>query len=86
MKQRMLCLFLALALAVGLTPAARAAGLENFSPVQSYTGQFADVPRDAWFYDSVGDAYAYGLMNGRSADRDHRGGHHPRRPAPQALL
>lgn len=67
MKQRMLCLFLALALAVGLTPAARAAGLENFSPVQSYTGQFADVPRDAWFYDSVGDAYAYGLMNGRSA-------------------
>ena len=44
MKQRMLCLFLALALAVGLTPAARAAGLENFSPVQSYTGQFADVP------------------------------------------
>jgi hypothetical protein len=69
MRQRMLCLFLALVLAVSLAPAALAAGLGNFTPVQSYTGQFSDVPRSAWFYESVGDAYAYGLMNGRSGSQ-----------------
>ena len=66
MKHRIICLVLAVVLAVSLVPGALAAGLDNFAPVQSYGGQFADVPWNAWFYGSVRDAYAYGLMNGRS--------------------
>ena len=69
MKQRVFCLVLAVALAVSLAPGALAAGLGNFAPVQSYGGQFSDVPGSAWFYGSVRDAYAYGLMNGRSDSR-----------------
>ena len=39
----------------------------RFVRVRAYTGNFADVKPDEWFYDYVGLAYAYGLANGTSA-------------------
>ena len=38
----------------------------NFTEQQPYTGQFADVPPDAWYAENVELAYEYGLINGVS--------------------
>lgn len=60
---RIVLLFLAAAL---LCPAALAVGdgFDNFTPADAYDGQFTDVPADAWYAQSVADAYALGLMTG----------------------
>ncbi|MGO5027836.1 S-layer homology domain-containing protein [Candidatus Agathobaculum pullicola] len=65
MKKRMFSLLTACALLVSTTPAAFAA-LSDFTAERSYTGQFADVPASAWYYDNVKTAYELGLVNGSS--------------------
>ena len=65
MKKRTLSLLTACALLVSTTPAAFAA-LSDFTAERSYTGQFADVPASAWYYDNVKTAYELGLVNGSS--------------------
>ena len=61
-----LCIGILLSL---LTIPASAGELSNFQKVQSYTGQFADVPSTAWYGESVQTAYEMGLLNGKSAGR-----------------
>ena len=39
----------------------------GFSKTSSYNGSFRDVAKSSWYYDSVADVYAYGLMNGITA-------------------
>ena len=65
MKKQILSLLTACALLVSTTPAAFAA-LSDFTAERSYTGQFADVPASAWYYDNVKTAYELGLVNGSS--------------------
>ena len=36
----------------------------GFHKTASYNGTFTDVPKTAWYYNSVANVYAYGLMNG----------------------
>ena len=36
----------------------------GFHKNASYNGIFWDVPKNAWYYDSIANVYAYGLMNG----------------------
>lgn len=68
MKKRALCAALALVLVLAsAVPAAAASGLDNFSKYLSYGGQFSDVSSGAWYYPYVRDAYAYGLVSGRSS-------------------
>ena len=68
MKKRILSLALAGALCLSLSAPALAAGLDNFSKVNTYTaGQFTDVPADAWFAPNVQSAYELDLMTGSSA-------------------
>ena len=43
------------------------AGAGKFAPTRSYTGNFTDVPENAWFYTYVKTAYEYALANGTSA-------------------
>ena len=63
-----LCCLLAAALLLGTVPAlASDSGLDHFVQQRTYQGQFTDVPTDAWYAYSVADAYAFGLVNGRSA-------------------
>ena len=66
MKRKVLSLLTAVVLLIGMLPGAFA-GYENFSAQAVYSGQFADVPSDAWYYENVSAAYEYGLINGRSA-------------------
>ena len=40
------------------------AGLENFQGGEPYDGRFTDVPKSAWYYDSVGQAVSFGLIKG----------------------
>ena len=54
MKKKLLCVFLVLILALGLTTTAFAAGIP-----------FKDVPASAWYYQDVAAAYEGGLINGR---------------------
>lgn len=35
----------------------------------SYGGQFTDVSKTAWYYDSIASVYAYGLMNGVESNK-----------------
>lgn len=43
--------------------------MKNFRKIRTYAaGQFQDVPEDAWYAESVRNAYAYGLVNGSSRD------------------
>ena len=65
MKKQILSLLTACALLVSTTPAAFAA-LSDFTAERSYTGQFADVSANAWYYDNVKTAYELGLVNGSS--------------------
>ena len=68
MKKRILSLALAGALCLSLSAPALAAGLDNFQKVNTYTtGQFTDVPADAWFAPNVQAAYELDLMTGSSA-------------------
>ena len=66
MKRKVLSLLTAVVLLIGMLPGAFA-GYEDFSAQAVYSGQFADVPSDAWYYENVSAAYEYGLINGRSA-------------------
>ena len=68
MKKRILSLVLTSALCLSLTAPALAAGLDNFSKVNTYTaGQFSDVPAGSWFAPNVQAAYELDLMTGSSA-------------------
>ena len=66
MKRKLLSQLLCAVLALGVLPAPAFAGYENFTEQQPYTGQFADVPPDAWYAENVELAYEYGLINGVS--------------------
>ena len=69
MKRRICSLLLAVVLLAGMVPSAFA-GYDNFQPQATYTsGQFTDVPADAWYEENVRAAYEYGLINGKSATR-----------------
>lgn len=46
-----------------------APGLEHFQANRTYSGQFKDVASDAWYADSVAQAYTYGLVDGVSSSR-----------------
>ena len=65
MKRKLLSLLLSVLLVLGCVPAAFA-GYENFSGQAVYSGQFADVPSDAWYAPNVRAAYEYGLISGTS--------------------
>lgn len=68
MKKRILSLVLTCTLCLSTAAPALAAGLDNFSKVNTYTaGQFTDVPADAWFAPNVQAAYELDLMTGSSA-------------------
>lgn len=51
-----------------LAGTALAAGLNNFTPVKTYTqGQFRDVKSTAWYATNVKEAYEYDMINGKSS-------------------
>ena len=65
MKKRILSLVLTGALCLSTAAPALAAGLDNFSKVNTYTaGQFTDVPAGSWFAPNVQAAYELDLMTG----------------------
>ena len=67
MRKKLLAGLLALALLAALIPCAAAASLENFREVNSYTtGQFTDVPGNAWYAQSVQTTYELDLIKGSS--------------------
>lgn len=69
MKKRLLSLFTAAALLIGMLPAAFA-GYENFTVKTAYpAGQFTDVPATEWYAENVRAAYEYGLVDGVSATK-----------------
>lgn len=64
---RALSLFLALVMALSLTPAALASsssGMGNFKKVRDYPG-FSDVPASSWYANDVRQAYELGLVGGK---------------------
>ena len=65
MKKTLTTLTLILLLIALLAGTASAeAGLQNFGAKASYDGRFTDVPKSAWYYDSVAEATAFGLIKG----------------------
>ncbi|MBQ1476411.1 MAG: S-layer homology domain-containing protein [Firmicutes bacterium] len=42
-------------------------GFSNFHEINTYSGQFKDVPANAWYAESVASAYRLGLVAGTSA-------------------
>ncbi len=73
---RSVSLFLILCFIVLLLPVSAAGenagqypGMENFQKIRDYDGNFSDVPRDAWYYESVATVYELGLMEGVGGDR-----------------
>lgn len=70
LKKSILSTLLALALCLGLLPAAAlAAGLDNFQRTEAYApGTFLDIPAGAWYGPDVQTAYELGLVKGSSAD------------------
>lgn len=66
MKKRILSMLLTAILAFSGMPSAWA-GYKNFTEQQPYI-PFSDVPEDAWYAENVRLSYAYGLLNGKSAD------------------
>jgi len=40
------------------------AGMDRFTKIKTYDGQFADVKPGDWFYGDIANAYCYGLANG----------------------
>ena len=53
-----------LALVLVMTAAVSA----DYARVRTYSGQFADVPENAWFKSNVALAYELGIINGKSED------------------
>jgi len=41
--------------------------LSNFARVRTYQGQFADVPRSAWYYEGIRSVFERGIMDGKSS-------------------
>lgn len=66
MKHRLTSALLVLTLLFFMIPSAHAAQ-ERFTPSQSYTGQFADVSPDAWYYDNIKALYELGLAKGQGS-------------------
>ena len=66
MKKKLIAALLAATVAAGTMPSAGAL-LDGFTASRTYSNQFADVPTNAWYYDSVKSAYNLGLVNGSSA-------------------
>ena len=74
MKQKLLSLFLAFALLIGIMPQMHAAaatpGLSNFKTENKFTANlFTDVASSAWYVAGVQSAYEYNLMKGSSASK-----------------
>ena len=68
MKKRIISIFLILCISILLSvPALGAMSLSNFEKIRTYNGQFTDVSASAWYYESVCNAYEYGLANGKSS-------------------
>lgn len=70
-KRYAAALTLSAALLLGaLSTPAHAEEAEGFTPIRTYTEQFADVSGSAWYYDAVKALYELGLTNGKGqADR-----------------
>ena len=65
MKRTLTTILAVLLLAALLASTALAdAGLQNFTEKTPYDGRFTDVPRNAWYYDSVAKATSFGLIRG----------------------
>ena len=43
----------------------------GFHKTAAYNGIFTDVPKTAWYYNSIASVYAYGLMNGVETTKFH---------------
>ena len=67
MKRRLLSLLLAMLLLGAVPTPARAEPDQAFAPVLTYSGQFADVSPDAWYYENVKALFELGLANGQGA-------------------
>ena len=65
MKRRIISLFTLAVLLCSSIPYSFAA-LSDFTAERTYSGQFADVVSNAWYYDNVKTAYELGLINGTS--------------------
>ena len=61
--KKILSAILVLCLCFGIGTAAMAAGIENFAPNTQY-GNFTDVSKSDWYYESVRTANEYGLVKG----------------------
>mgnify|MGYP002797147973 CR=1 FL=1 len=70
MKRKLLSLLMALALMVGLMPAALAAdNMDHFKKVNDYpAGKFTDVAASSWYAESVQKAYELDLVKGSSGN------------------
>ena len=69
MKKRLCALILCVAALLGTLPVLAAEGsLGNFVSVRTYDGRFADVEKDAWYYDNIAYLYDLGLAEGQAAD------------------
>ena len=62
MKKITVILSLLLAAALLALPASA-----DYERIRVYTGQFADVSTEAWYYGNVANAYELGILAGRSA-------------------
>jgi len=68
MNKRLISILIAALLSLNLViPALGVASLSNFDRVRTYDDRFSDLSPGLWYYDSVRNAYEYGIMDGRSA-------------------
>ena len=69
MKKRIISFLMIVVLLAGVLSfsAAAAGSLSNFTQVNTYDGQFTDVPASQWYADEVQLVYEYGLINGKTA-------------------
>ena len=65
MKKRLLPLLLSLCLLLSTPALAAQDSTENFTRVNTYSGQFSDLPLDSTFYANVSALYEYGLSVGK---------------------
>lgn len=65
MKKRLLPLLLALCFLLSTPALAVQDSTENFIRVNTYSGQFSDLPQDSTFYANVSALYEYGLSVGK---------------------
>ena len=67
MKKRLISLIVIVCLSLCMVvPAFGVVGLSNFDRLRTYSGGFADVSHNAWYYDSIRSTYEYGIMDGKS--------------------